>query len=158
MMYIAHRGNLEGPIPESENNPEYIDYALYYGFEAEIDLRVVNGLFYLGHDEPQYRIDLGWLEERKHKLWIHCKNAEALEKCIDNDLHCFFHNTDDYTITSGGFVWAYPGKPRASERCILVMPELNHGTKFLKGYGYSGICSDYIENIRKRADAKKYRL
>jgi len=156
MKYIAHRGNLDGPIPDSENNPEYLDYALYHGFDVELDLRVINGLFYLGHDEPQYKIDLDWLEERQHKLWIHCKNTEALSKCVDAGLHCFFHNTDDYTITSKGYVWAYPGKPRASEYCILVMPELSHGTKFLKGYGYYGICSDYIEKVKGKINAKAH--
>ena len=156
MKYIAHRGNLDGPIPDSENNPEYLDYALYYGFDVELDLRVINGLFYLGHDEPQYKIDLDWLEERQHKLWIHCKNTEALSQCVDAGLHCFFHNTDDYTITSKGYVWAYPGKPRASEYCILVMPELSHGTKFLKGYGYYGICSDYIEKVKGKINAKAH--
>ena len=158
MKYIAHRGNLEGPLPDQENDPEYIDYALYHGFDVELDLRVSNGLFYLGHDEPQYKINLDWLEERQHKLWIHCKNTEALDRCIDAGLHCFFHKTDDYTITSNGYVWAYPGQPRASKSCILVMPELNHGTKFLKGYGYYGICSDYIDKIRGRLDVKANRL
>jgi len=154
MIYIAHRGNLNGPIPEQENNPEYIDYALYHGFEAEVDLRVANGVYYLGHDKTQYKISLSWLEDRQHKLWIHCKNTEALSVCMDNYLHCFFHNIDDYTITSNGYVWAYPGKLKASNSCILVMPELQHGTKFIKGYGYAGICSDYIEKIRGRKNVK----
>jgi hypothetical protein len=73
---------------------------------------------------------------------------------MDNFLHCFFHNIDDYTITSNGYVWAYPGRLKASDSCILVMPELGHGTKFLKGYGYAGICSDYIEKIKGRKNVK----
>ena len=27
-MYIAHRGNLEGRLPENENDPNYIDNAI----------------------------------------------------------------------------------------------------------------------------------
>ena len=39
MKLIAHRGNVSGPKPSQENNPEYIDEALFAGFDAEIDLR-----------------------------------------------------------------------------------------------------------------------
>ena len=41
MKYIAHRGNLDGPILDSENNPEYLDYALYHGFDVELDLNSI---------------------------------------------------------------------------------------------------------------------
>ena len=34
MKLIAHRGNISGPKPSQENNPEYIDEALFAGFDA----------------------------------------------------------------------------------------------------------------------------
>ncbi len=36
---ISHRGNLDGPIPERENSPDYIDQAIKWGFVVEIDIR-----------------------------------------------------------------------------------------------------------------------
>ncbi len=35
MRIISHRGNIEGPIPEKENCPEYINSALAQGFDVE---------------------------------------------------------------------------------------------------------------------------
>ena len=37
MKFISHRGNLNGPIEEYENHPEYILEALKKGFNVEID-------------------------------------------------------------------------------------------------------------------------
>ena len=148
MKYISHRGNLNGPVSRNENNPFYIDAAIFAGYEVEIDLRTNLGQLYLGHDDPDHFIDLEWLKERKDNLWIHCKDYKSLETCVENDLHCFFHNMDDYTMTSKGFVWGYPGTPKVSDCSILVLPEKNEGTKYIKDLGYFGICSDYIEEIR----------
>ena len=46
MEIIAHRGNLNGPQPENENNPEYINSALELGFSAEIDVWWHNDSFF----------------------------------------------------------------------------------------------------------------
>ena len=53
MLYISHRGNLDGINPELENNPKYISNALEKNFDVEVDAWFVNGKFYLGHDEPK---------------------------------------------------------------------------------------------------------
>jgi hypothetical protein len=37
---IAHRGNQEGPCPQWENHPEYIQTALNAGFHVEVDVRL----------------------------------------------------------------------------------------------------------------------
>ena len=39
MILIAHRGNIDGPNPEMENNPQYIDKAIDSGYNVEIDVR-----------------------------------------------------------------------------------------------------------------------
>ena len=57
MKVISHRGNLRGPRPELENRPSYIDSAYQLGFDVEVDIRFVNGEFWLGHDELQYKVD-----------------------------------------------------------------------------------------------------
>ena len=79
MIYISHRGNINGKIEEYENYPKYIDNAIDLGYDVEIDVWMVEGVLLLGHDEPQYGITQQWLNERVHKLWIHCKNIEAVE-------------------------------------------------------------------------------
>ena len=144
MILISHRGNIDGPNKDFENHPLYIDLAINQGYDVEVDMWIKNNNLYLGHDNPDIKIDDDYLQDRKNNLWIHCKNYLALSYCIDKSLHCFYHNTDDYTITSYGFVWAYPGKPISSKRCIMVKPEL---FDFPSNEGYAGICSDYIERI-----------
>tara|TARA_R110002020_G_scaffold174030_3_gene365035 strand:+ start:425 stop:871 length:447 start_codon:yes stop_codon:yes gene_type:complete len=137
MIYISHRGNLYGKIEESENNPIYIDKALEEGFDVEIDVWYKDDKLYLGHDSPIYEIKLKYLKNKK--LWCHAKNVEALNLMLDNDIHCFWHQEDDVTLTSTGIIWTYPGKQLTS-KSICVLPEKNNEIpkKCL------GICSDYI--------------
>ena len=57
MKIISHRGNIRGAVPDKENRPSYIDCAIGSGYDVEIDLRMIDGELWLGHDEPQYRIE-----------------------------------------------------------------------------------------------------
>ena len=147
MILISHRGNLNGRIPEYENNPVYIDKALSRGFSVEIDVWFKNGKWYLGHDLPQYEIEFDYLKNNNKelpKLWCHAKNIEALNKMTGHtDIHCFWHQEDDVTLTSRNFIWTYPGK-QLTENSICVLPEKNDEIpkKCL------GICSDFIVNYK----------
>jgi alpha-glucosidase (family GH31 glycosyl hydrolase) len=147
MMLISHRGNLTGKLPNLENNPEYIDIAIKKGFFVEIDLRTMNGKLFLGHDAPQYEINYDWLKRRSGSIWVHCKDKDALEYCLNNNLHCFWHDTDDYTITNRGYIWAYPGKESAGPLCIMVMPERVWPVEEIKNLNTFGVCSDFVELI-----------
>ena len=146
---ISHRGNVDGKYPQYENLPEYVDKALNLGYDVEVDLWIDNDGFYLGHDEPTYPIDLKWLTDRYLSLWIHCKNLRTVEGLRDlqnnmlTDLNYFFHNTDDCTITSRGYIWVYPGKQPVTNS-IAVLPEW-HDDDISKAYG---ICSDYIKKYK----------
>tara|TARA_R100000030_G_scaffold98925_1_gene89410 strand:+ start:774 stop:1229 length:456 start_codon:yes stop_codon:yes gene_type:complete len=147
MYFIAHRGNISGPSPRLENSPEHIDNALSNGYDVEIDLRgsFANG-FYLGHDHKQYEISIDWLFQRAHKLWIHAKDIESVSSLIGQSdiFNIFWHQEDDYTITSKGFIWTYPGKV-LSPSSICVMPEEVqeiYDIEQLKNC--AGICSDFI--------------
>uniref|UniRef100_A0A6C0KWA8 Phosphatidylinositol-specific phospholipase C X domain-containing protein n=1 Tax=viral metagenome TaxID=1070528 RepID=A0A6C0KWA8_9ZZZZ len=145
MRLISHRGNINGPNPEMENNPEYILKTLSFGYDCEIDIRYIDNNFYLGHDSPNYNIDFDFLLKNANKLWIHCKNFEAFDFLIQfPELNIFWHQSDEYTLTSHKYIWCYP-KMKNSERCIILMPEWNNFL-FEKGYG---ICSDYIDKIEK---------
>ena len=58
MILISHRGNISGENPEKENHPEYIDKAISLGYDVEIDVWDDSGKIVLGHDVPQYEIDM----------------------------------------------------------------------------------------------------
>ena len=111
MIYISHRGNINGRIEEAENKPDYID-------------------------------------RRSDRLWVHCKNVEAVEYFYENESDCkeinwFWHEEDTLTLTSYGYIWAYPGK-QPIKKSIAVMPEIHNDN-----ISYcSGICSDYIQKYK----------
>ena len=147
MILIAHRGNLFGES-EEENKPEFIDKALFEGFDVEIDLWCENEKFYLGHDHPQYLISNQWLKERRENLWIHCKNNTCLSILIETDFHYFWHQNDNYALTSKNFIWAYPGHEIISNKCIQVMPEIKINKHSVEINIYGGICSDYVAKYR----------
>jgi len=143
VIFISHRGNTTGPNPKLENNPEYILAALNKNYDVEIDVWFVKDTFYLGHDEPQYEVSLFFLQNSK--LWCHAKNVSALEHMLLRNIHCFWHQKDDYTITSKGFIWTYPGN-KLTSNSICVMPESNN--KNLDTSICLGVCSDFIEDYR----------
>jgi hypothetical protein len=145
MILISHRGNINGKIPDKENNPEYIDNAIYLDYDVEIDIWFKDNKLWLGHDFPQYNIDEMWLSLRKKNLWIHCKNIEALSYFSDrlNLFNYFWHEQDTVTLTSKKYIWAYPGK-QPIKNSIAVMPELNNDNISQ----CMGVCSDYIQNYK----------
>ena len=144
MILISHRGHIIVKIVEKENHPDYIDKAINLGYDVEIDMWWIDGKTYLGHDEPQYEVDDGWLTSRISKLWIHCKNVELLNWIRSTTLHYFWHEEDTLTLTSKNYIWAYPGK-QPILGSIAVMPEINKDNISL----CIGICSDYIKNYKK---------
>jgi len=98
-----------GPNPTEENNPNYIISSILTGFDTEIDLWYNHNKFYLGHDLPQYEVDLNWLLNFKDKLWIHCKNIDCMNNINSIDFNYFWHDQDLTTLTSKGNPWSQPG-------------------------------------------------
>jgi len=154
MKLIAHRGNINGPNPLEENKPEYIEEAISQGFDVEIDLRydTLNKKLYLGHDEPQYPTTWFWVGQYIDNLWIHCKNVEALYEFshATSGFNYFWHQDDDFTLTSGNYIWTYPGKSY-TPKSIIVMPEWNMPVEVftdLKVFNCHGICSDYVGKLK----------
>jgi hypothetical protein len=153
MILIAHRGLIDGPDKAKENNPEWIEQVIQMGYSAEIDLWVYGNELYLGHDEPQYKIDIEWLRKYNDKLWIHVKDPIALDWMVrtGTSLHYFWHQEDDYTLTSRGYIWAYPGK-QLTQFSISVCPEWVLSERYeLKLYRPNcvGICSKYVGLMQK---------
>jgi hypothetical protein len=139
MILIAHRGNVNGKQADRENTLSYIKEALDQGYHCEIDICKWDGdKFWLGHDEPTEPVDADWL--KNNRLWCHAKDYNSLEAMLIQDIHCFFHHNDDYTLTSQGYIWAYPGKI-GGKRSIAVHPERLSMDLVKK---FSGVCSDNL--------------
>lgn len=144
MVYIAHRGNVNGRFESYENEPAYIDRAIELGYDVEVDMWWIDGRTYLGHDEPQYEVDDSWLSERADKLWVHCKNVELLNWISSTTLHYFWHTNADYTLISNKMVLVKPGQ-KLIKNSICCMPEMGYigditkcyaiMTDNIKGYG-----------------------
>lgn len=139
MIFISHRGNLNGPNP-LENKPSYVEDAIKSGYGVEVDLWKTKKGLYLGHDEPKYKVSYKWLIDSE-ALWIHCKNIDALDYMTGVGLsNYFWHQNDDYTLTSAGYIWTFPGK-KLTRDSICVIPEKEYNGNLRK---CAGICSDYI--------------
>ena len=141
MIYISHRGNISGPNKKFENKIDYVQNALDKGYEVEVDVRFENDKFFLGHDVNQFEVNENFLLNKK--IWCHAKTKDALLALEKIKAHYFWHQEDDYTITSKGFVWTYPGKSLLTSS-ICVLPEVAN----YKEINCLGICSDYIERYK----------
>lgn len=141
MLLIAHRGNTQGKNPRWENNPCYVIDALKKGYDVEIDVWYINGMdLFLGHDSPEYKVGVDFLNTYANKLWIHCKHIDALSVLSqDERLNVFFHK-DNIVVTTKGYLWTAPGYPLTC-RSIAVMPELSEGWDISKSWG---VCSDNL--------------
>lgn len=139
MLKISHRGNLNGPS-HRENQPHYLIEAIEAGYDVELDMWKIDDALWLGHDTPDHMISESFLLEIGHAAWIHCKNLEALHflSTVFPQLNYFWHQKDDYTLTSQGYIWAYPGRETTSNSVIVALDRsLPEGI-------YHGICSDYV--------------
>ena len=139
MKIISHRGNTSGPNKEYENHPNTISSLLKKNIDCEIDVWSVNDVFYLGHDFPQHKIDASYILQ--NGLWCHAKNLEALYKMNTiGDIHFFWHENDDYTLTSKNVIWTYPEKITTDNSVIV---DLSNNWRD-KNYNCLGVCVDWI--------------
>jgi len=130
---ISHRGNIDGPYPEWENTPEYVLKALET-YDVAVDVWYIDG-FYLGSDYPSSFVTPDFI--RTPGLWCHAKTIIALKALLTYDVHCFFHQNDDCTLTSKGYIWTCSGKQLTCQS-VAVLPELQDVSLCY------GVCSDYI--------------
>lgn len=149
MILISHRGNINGKNVEKENSPIYILDAIKNGYNVEVDIWLIDNKLYLGHDEPNYEININYVFDIKDKLWIHCKNIDSLLYFSDikNNINFFWHQSDDVTLTNKNYLWTYPGKV-LTEKSIAVLPEQTEYSVQDLANCY-GICSDYIKRYNK---------
>jgi hypothetical protein len=144
MILIAHRGLINGPDKNLENNPSQIQQALSLGFDCEIDIWKVEDEFFLGHDSPTYPISSEYLVNCQ--FWVHAKNFEALEWLINksNSINFFWHEQDQYAVTSKHFIWTCDQK-YLTNRTVLMKANL----KDVSNINCFAVCSDYVSLIKK---------
>ena len=148
MHLISHRGNITGPEPLNENKPSFIQGAIDKGYDVEIDVRLFDRL-YLGHDRPDYPVELSWLIDRGEHLLIHAKNFEAMDFLIAHDLKVFYHQAEKHAVIGNTrTIWSCC-IPEASEKSIIPLISMddilkNQGVKM----NFYGVCSDYIGKFK----------
>lgn len=142
MIKIAHRGNISGPS-HRENQADYILEAISAGYDVEVDLWMVSDRLWLGHDGPEYLTSESFLLDIGHAAWIHCKNLDALYflNTTFPQLNYFWHQEDDYTLTSQGYIWAYPGK-EITDKTVIV--DLSNDRDNSNAYA---VCSDRVGEV-----------
>jgi hypothetical protein len=150
MFIIAHRGLLDGPNKELENRPDQIEKAIAEGFDVEVDVWHIGSKLWSGHDAPTY--ELPWKFLDKKELWIHCKDFSTLEHMVKQwgmRPHYFWHQKDDFTLTSNGHIWTYPGRA-LSEDSVCVLPEtyLDLDYYIFTDKECAGVCTDYPRKIK----------
>lgn len=153
---ISHRGNLEGPNPLWENNIGYVESALKVCLFCEVDLWRFGQYLFLSHDKPQttgqYQLGIEqFLGDNRDKLVIHCKNIQALQMMTSlrnkHQYNYFWHENDQYTLTSKEWIWAFPNKGVYSSDnlsldafTVAVLPELENTNTT----NFMAICTDYV--------------
>lgn len=149
MIFISHRGNLDGVNPDRENSPDYIMECLNEGFHCEVDLRMKDGKPHLGHDRADYRTNAEFL--RDSRLWIHVKEYDALvwlkENCPTSKYFC--HESDKYTLVSNGMIWSHDLTNAMNSFCVIPLLSREE-VKSYDQTGFGAVCSDYIlDCVRK---------
>jgi len=150
MRILAHRALINGPDKNRENNPKYIEECIKLGFDVEVDIWYEYGLF-LGHDSPQYPISLSRLQLKRDQLWIHCKNFVALNEFVNygHKLNYFWHENDNYTLTSNNKTWQAHTK-EVSKNSIIVDLNLENDYNDPRLKNIHGVCTDYPVLLRER--------
>jgi len=150
-MIIAHRCNTDGPS-EEENTINELLKCISSGFLVEIDVWMVGAKVFMGHDHPSEEIDINFLLRYSDKLFIHCKNIEALCYLKQYECLCVFgHSSDEFVLTSHLDVFCRVGVIKNG--CICVMPELSN-RKFSKDELKSckHILTDYPNRYKDEID------
>jgi len=140
--WILHRGLMNGPDTERENKEDLLWKRLNEGWEIEVDVWLMDGKLWLGHDKPVDILqNIQLLESRK--AWIHCKNIGMLQYMTEHKPGApfFSHDTDNAVLTSNGYMWCYPGI-QAGRQSIIVMPE-RVPSMIIDTTLVGGVCSDY---------------
>lgn len=143
MKFIAHRGNTVGPQPSFENRIHYIEEARADGHAVEIDLQLVEGVLYLGHDDPQECFPLEWAES--DDFFCHAKTPDTFGELLRLGAHTFYHENDAVTLTSRQLIWCFPGVHTVDTRAVWL--DLHDKPVPENLSGIYGVCGDRYKEI-----------
>jgi hypothetical protein len=145
MKIISHRGNINGIVTDRENRPSYIDCAIQLGYDVEVDIRYLDGKFWLGHDTPDYIIEPNWILARSNSIWFHCKNIDSAHKLKDLgiSLKYFCHTSDPYVPTSTGHLWVHDLNATLNNNCIIPLLGFKDVEQYNSNCVYA-VCTDYV--------------
>jgi len=142
MIRIAHRGNYKGRDALRENTISYIEEAIAAGYDVEIDVWLLDGKWHLGHDFPGEEIQLSFME--RPQVWTHAKDLQGYVSLHgQKNVHVFWHDKDEFAITSKGIKWASTGI--ITHDGIMVMPEYSpFALTVIRSFEVRplGVCSD----------------
>jgi hypothetical protein len=154
---IAHRGNSDGRRPACENAPWYVLEALRSGYDAEVDVWLIDGKFILDHEPPQFVdpdrvVSLEFLQQPG--LWCHAKNPEAASAFATTPglIHWFWHEGDLMTLTSRGYIWARTDV-LLFDRSVVVIADAYEDFEVLQNARqFYGICADDFSRLSLKND------
>tara|TARA_B100001939_G_scaffold319933_2_gene308419 strand:- start:219 stop:704 length:486 start_codon:yes stop_codon:yes gene_type:complete len=145
MLFISHRGNLNGKNKVNENCVKTIKNVVEKGYIVEVDLWRKGDFFYFGHDYEQNLVPHDFLKLYSDKLLIHCKNDAALFELKENniDFEFFTHTEDRFALSSKNTILVNPFTKTNHRDGILMMPEMSNYNldEILK---FKGVISDNI--------------
>lgn len=120
MIKIANRGNFAGRNVDRENTSIYIEEAICAGYDVKVDVWLLDKEWYLGYDFPKEKIDISFLE--RQNIWTHARDLPGYVSLYSNSkVHVFWHDKDEFAITSKGIKWGSPGYTTFDG--IISMPE-----------------------------------
>jgi len=148
MIFIAHRGNVNGIMKDRENSPDYLERALNLGYDIEVDIWRDNHGWFLGHNAPKYKVTSKFFSTfDPARVWYHAKNRRAFYLLRKNPrLNCFWHREEAQALTSKGFIWVHSSTKVLPKGSICVLPEIRKTVLGIKAC--AGICSDFIERYK----------
>lgn len=147
MKIYSHRGNLSGKTLR-ENEPAFLQECIAAGFHVEVDLRFVDGDYYLGHDEPIYRINLEDFDRKEIIFHLKTPHVPPLRHA-----DAFAIENDNYVLTLRGLLWANYGQA-PTPQSVMCSPELVGDARPIDDFvramqqGAAGICTDYPLLVR----------
>lgn len=119
--------------------------ALELGLNVEADVRLFKNELWLGHNQPDYLVPK-YFKQYGDRIWWHAKDIPTICYLLEKGVNCFFHNTDECTITSRGILWIYPEKTLVNNCVAVIKGETSYTKEQL--LQCHGICSDSLKDIQ----------
>lgn len=148
MIVIAHRG-LAGNDTDLENDVDQInDLYKNYSIISEIDFWHINGKDYIGHDIDLKELNFNKLNSLDHLF--HAKTFESAIRLQEMNVHWFFHDKDDFCITSHGFLLGFENVIKKQNKFKTICVTNKTSPKNIDFNKFDAIVTDYpilINNI-----------